>query len=347
MKVPKKLNIYRRKLMRLISQNIATSSRGKQIMLSPEEVKHVLVCRPNHRLGNLLLMTPLIQVIGSDFPNCKIDVFAKGYLASEIFKNYENVDKLILLPKKHFKQPLRYLSAWVKLRKKKYDLVVNVEGGSSSGRLATKRARAKYKFFGDSSETTVSKNPHIAKYPVINYHTFLRQSGLLPHRAAIPSLNLKLSDQERLAGKKILSSITGNDQKTICIFTYATGDKCYAPAWWMLFYEKLILKFPQYNIVEVLPIENVSQIAFSAPSFYSKDIREIASVISNSVLFIGADSGMMHLASASQTSVIGLFSVSSLAKYSPYDNDSLGIDTNINTADDILTAIKYILEKGY
>jgi ADP-heptose:LPS heptosyltransferase len=35
--------------------------------------------------------------------------------------------------------------------------------------------------------------------------------------------------------------------------------------------------------------------------FYSKDIREIGAVIANTEIFIGADSGIMHLASASLT----------------------------------------------
>jgi ADP-heptose:LPS heptosyltransferase len=41
--------------------------------------------------------------------------------------------------------------------------------------------------------------------------------------------------------------------------------------------------------------ENVSQIAFKSPTFYSKDIREIGAVIANTEIFIGADSGIMHL----------------------------------------------------
>jgi hypothetical protein len=41
------------------------------------------------------------------------------------------------------------------------------------------------------------------------------------------------------------------------------------------FFAALLQEFPDYNIIEILPVENVSQIEFKSPTFYSKDIREI------------------------------------------------------------------------
>ena len=84
-----------------------------------------------------------------------------------------------------------------------------------------------------------------------------------------------------------------------------------------------------YNLLEILPVENVSQIGFRAASFYSKNIREIGAVLANTTLFIGADSGIMHLANAAHTTTLGLFSASSLQKYEPYCNGSQGVDTNV------------------
>jgi ADP-heptose:LPS heptosyltransferase len=60
-------------------------------------------------------------------------------------------------------------------------------------------------------------------------------------------------------------------------------------------------------------------------TFYSKDIREIGAVIANTEIFIGADSGIMHLASASLTPTVGLFSRPNQVTYAPYNNDSTAI----------------------
>jgi ADP-heptose:LPS heptosyltransferase len=40
---------------------------------------------------------------------------------------------------------------------------------------------------------------------------------------------------------------------------------------------------------------------------YSKDVREIGALMANTEVFIGGDSGIMHLASASKVSTVGLF----------------------------------------
>ena len=48
------------------------------------KIKRILICRPNHRLGNLLLITPLIQEISETFPDCKIDLFVKGGIAPTV-----------------------------------------------------------------------------------------------------------------------------------------------------------------------------------------------------------------------------------------------------------------------
>src|SRR5690606_11677202 len=69
------------------------------------------------------------------------------------------------------------------------------------------------------------------------------------------------------------------------------------------------------------------QIGFRARSYYCKDLRQIGSLIANVELFIGADSGMMHLASAAQTPVIGLFKAKNIINYAPYNNGSAGVDT--------------------
>ncbi|MFN7014182.1 MAG: glycosyltransferase family 9 protein, partial [Bacteroidia bacterium] len=109
--------------------------------------------------------------------------------------------------------------------------------------------------------------------------------------------------------------------------------------------EKLKKEFKNLNIIEVLPVENVSQIAFKIPTFYSKDIRQIGSLIANTDVFISADSGIMHLASSVQTPTVGLFSVTDMDKYQPYNKNSLALNTNILSTNEIIKKIKTITRK--
>lgn len=350
MDIGKKINVFRRNLMRQLTKNIGKSKFEEGIFLTDKnEIKRVLICRPNARLGNLLLISPLVQEISEIFPHCKIDLFVKGGLAPIIFRNYDNFDKAIELPRKPFNNLIAYFRVWISIKKQKYDLVVNVDQGSSSGRLAVKFSEAKYKCFGDFSEQNRERKGdynHIAKYPVYNFRNCLARLGIKNNNKIISPLDLKLNSSEFFSGKKILSKLVDSNKRTICLFTYATGDKCLSQEWWGDFYAKLRTTYKDYNIIEILPVENVSQIDFQAATFYSKDIREIGAVIANTDVFIGADSGIMHLASSVQTPTIGLFSVSNIKKYEPYDNCSIAIDTNTFPSENYFKVINSILDNG-
>lgn len=340
------VNNIRRKVMRSLTRHIGKAANYDNLRPTDNlQVKRVLIIRPNNRLGNLLLITPLLQDIEATFPGCRTDFFVRGFLAPILFKNYKSPDRFISLPKKPFKELPKYLASWASIKKNRYDLVINAVNSSSSGRLSVQFARAKYKFYGDPINN-ISRHEgyeHIAKYPVYNFRDFISKLGVQPNTTPVPLLNLKLSTEELSKGKKLLEELTGNNKQTICIFTFATGHKCHPPAWWEPFYEKLAGEFPNHNIVEVLPAENVSQINFKAPSFYSKDVREIGAFMAHTAVFIGADSGIMHLASASQVPVVGLFVNDNIETYKPYGNGSVAIDTKTTTTEECITAVKNIL----
>jgi heptosyltransferase-3 len=348
MKIPRKVNQVRRKFMQSLTKNIGKKPKFVRFNSNElPEIKRILISRPNGRLGNLLLITPLLQDVSTTFPDCKIDLLVKGGLAPILFENYKNVDKIIQLPKKPFKSLGKYIASWISLRGKKYDLVINVSKNSSSGRLSTQFSNSRFKFFGDNNEEKQYEDQlHIAKYPVYNFRMFLAQLGFENNKNPIPSLDLKLSESEIEQGKIALNEITKNDKKTICIFTYATGEKCYSEEWWENFYLALKGKYTEYNIIEVLPIENISRINFQAPTFYSKDVREIGALIANTNLFIGADSGIMHLASSVHTPTVGLFSITQPEIYEPYNNSSVGIKTCNCSVEDFMKVAAGVMAIG-
>ncbi|WP_240964576.1 glycosyltransferase family 9 protein [Flavivirga algicola] len=334
--------------MKGLTKNIGNSyAIPKRASNNKIEIKNILISRPNHRLGNQLLLTPLVQEVINTFPNCKIDLFVKGGVAHPVFENYEQIDKIIQLPKKPFNHLFKYGWCWLKLKKKRYDLVINGDKNSSSGRLSTQFAKATYKVFGDideAIEADYKDYEHISKYPIYNLRHFLEKLGFPKNHNELPVLNIKLSEEELSNGKKILDAIVKNDKKTICIYTNATGAKCYSEDWWETVYGRLEKVYPDYNVIEMLPIENISKISFKAPNFYSKDIREMAAIIKNTSVFIAADNGVMHLASASLTPTVGFFSVTNMNIYQPYGNGSVALNTNETTIDDWFVEIDRILD---
>lgn len=339
------VNRYRRTLMQKMTRNVGTSYAHNPTAINANEIKHILISRPNHRLGNLLLMTPLVQEISALFPNATIDLFIKGGLGTAVFKTYPNLH-LIQLPKKPFRNPADYINGWLRTRQTRYDFAINVINGSSSGRLSVQFSNAKRKFFGDDTDGLSSKYPdyqHMAKQPVYYFRHCLVKMGLTVNEIPVPTLNLKLTPTEISEGKTKLRAVTGNHKRVICLFTNATGDKCYSAEWWTDFYERIQKEFPEFNIIELLPVENTSRIDFKAPTYSNKDIREVGSVLANVDLFIGADSGVMHLAGAVNAPTLGFFSVTDEKSYEPYNGKSVGLNTNHTTTEDYIRTMHYLL----
>lgn len=340
----KKINKIRKKITHGLTQGIGKTD-AECLQIPTEKIKRILVIRPNHRLGNLLLITPLLQELENRFPQAKIDVFLKGGLGPVVLKEYPSIENIISLPRDHFRQLPNYISTWFELRKKKYDLVINAVPHSSSGKISTKLTKSEFKIFGDeiSNYDFITENyQHIAKLPVC----YLRKSmKMQPEEIQneIPGLDLKLSPEEIESGKNTLQQLVKSEQKVISIFTYATGEKCYSKKWWKEFYLVLQNEFPEYLILEILPKENISQIDFAAPTFYSCDIREICGVLANTSVFIGADSGMMHLAVAAKIPVMGLFSVTNAEKYQPYGNKNCAVQTGHSSVSEIICQLKEMI----
>jgi ADP-heptose:LPS heptosyltransferase len=347
MNTKKGINTLRRKLMRSLTQNIGSSSFSGTGGQDNIRIASILVSRPNRRLGNLLLITPLLQEIEAVFPACKVDLLVQGNVADSLFQQYRSIHRILKLPGNPFKHPFKYAGAWLAIRKNRYDLVINVARTSSSGRLSTKIARGRHKIFGETDPAYLSKFPdqgHIAKYPVYVFRDYLSRVGFQRPDSPVPALDLKLTPTEKAAGRKIVNDLTNNNgKKTIALFTFATGDKCYSKTWWETTWERLKHDYPEYNFIEILPVQNVSQLSFSIPAFYSRDIREIGAVIASTDLFIGADSGIMHIAQAVHTPTIGLFCVTDEKGYHPYGSGSIAINTNQGDLDQWMRMIDEVL----
>ncbi len=316
----------------------------KTEILDKSLVKRILIARPNHRLGNMLLVTPLVQELQRDFPNAKIDVFAKGKLVDVIFENYDNYHSSIQLSRKPAKDILGYLKAWIFVLTKKYDLVVNVDAGSKSGGIAAKYSRSTCRVIGIKERPSIEKFAdfmHLAKYPVYAYW-----SAFGIQTRTIAPLRLKLSETEKSRGLEIYRQLQENGKPIIFLFTYATSTKIYDGSWWRPFYDALHHEFgANYTFVEVLPVENISQFNHELKHYYSKDVREIAAVLANAKLFIGADSGMMHLAVASGVDTLGLFKVTQPQKYEPYGGKSGYIDTTKSTFSEMMAQVADVLNR--
>lgn len=335
-----KLNPLKRKVFNFFTHSFENSKRVEQLQKLPKDSNiKVLISRPNHRLGNQLLLTPLIEEVKKQFPNCKIHLVVNGDLSFTLFSKDNYIEEIINLPKKPFNNIFNYIASSVKLASNKYDIAIAGCENSNSSKIFVKLSRATFKIY-NSGTNQLHKPVHIAKNPIYNLKTILNAHENL-RDYNYPKLSIKLTTQEIEKGKLLLRELfNNNNKKVICIFTFATGTKCHSKEWWETFYNNLEIEFTNFDILEMLPFENVSQINFRSRHFYSKDLREIASIIENCVIFIGADSGMMHLSASTNTTTIGLFNRDNSNIYKPYGNENQSINTNTFQISEIVEIIK-------
>ncbi|MDE2463075.1 MAG: glycosyltransferase family 9 protein [Alphaproteobacteria bacterium] len=314
-------------------------------------IHRVLVCRPNHRLGNAVLISPLIAELERIYPGAEIDIVTGGRAAQSLFSTRFNVRSVICLPRRIARHLWTTVGLLRQLRLSSYDLAIDACIGSQSGRLLLAWVHARYKVgFSASSwdgdqvnETDLSCPEHMAKRSVF----LLRQALGRKVEPAYPPLDIRLSDVERARGQEALTAILGqtaseHGKKVVGVFANATGAKRYNEHWWQLFLIALQLRRPDIVVVDVLAEHGASQLSGSFASFYTRDVRKLAAVIASMDGFISADCGVMHVASASGTPTYGLFSVTDETKYAPYGRGSGGIDTRNLSATDAAAAVSWL-----
>lgn len=313
------------------------------------EIRRVLVCRPNHRLGNLLLLTPLLKELQRDLPDADIDIVLAGDDGAALFRTFRNVKHVYALSRRMVRHPLATARIAFQLRQAKYDIVIDPCEGSQSSRWLTAIARATHVIDTPGNEPTAGNHStprHMAQRPVYLLRQAIALNGAWPDED-YPPLDLQLSAAEHQRGEQILHVLTSAGAslpRVIGVFADARGAKRYAEAWWMRFIEGLRARVPGFTVVEIAPPDGRSRLSSRFPHFFSPDIREVAAVISRMACFISADCGVMHLGCASATPTIGLFSVTDATRYAPYGSGSRAIDTNGKSPDDVAQLAATIIQ---
>ena len=302
------------------------------IQTEPLPVKgvfRVLVCRITHSLGNTLLLTPLIREIEAVYPGAEIDILTRNAAATEIFGAFRSVRMVYLLPAHAFRHPWQFLQVLRSMRSVQYDLVIDPCPRSQTGRLTLLLAKGRYKlgFAGGRKSGAITHaiqapDPpmHVGQLPVFQLRAAIGNTA----SAAYPTLDLGLTPAERQQGAAVLFALTaspagiGGGKCVIGIFANATGVKFLGSAWWHRFMDVLEPHCEGYAIIEIVPMTGRSLLDSRYPAYYSSSIRKLSATLSGLSLFISADCGVMHLACASGTPTIGIFTITNPLEWGPY-----------------------------
>jgi ADP-heptose:LPS heptosyltransferase len=322
-------NIRRRLTVRMM-HGVFRAGRVSGTRLPRTRIHRVLICRSVHTLGDSLTLTPLLTELADVYPGAEVDIVCGCPVADALFEAFSNVRTVHRMPRHvagHLLATARTLHA---MRRKHYDLVIDPDPQSQSGRLLALSAHATYSlgYVGPKKSGTLT---HGVAIPVDLRHKAVTPVYLLrsatgedPAARKYPPPSLVLTDAERECGRRILARLTsacrqpGAIGPRIGVFANATRTKLLAGNWWRAFIEAFQTDLPDCRIVEILPVFGKSMLEDRFACFYSSDIRKLAALIANLDAYVSADCGVMHLAWATGTPTIGLFNVTDPDEWGPF-----------------------------
>ncbi|HEY1891181.1 MAG TPA: glycosyltransferase family 9 protein [Steroidobacteraceae bacterium] len=287
----------------------------------------ILICRPNTRLGNTLLMTPLVEEIEATLPSARVEILTACPSAQEVFREFPSVRRVHQMPFRGVRHPLRLLLTLLGVRRAHYDILIDPCPRSWTARFLTRHLPAHLKLgfaiAGEADGIDISvpfagAPPHMGDYPV-----YLLRRGLLGFdeeaaRAPAPKLGIRLTEAERVAGRNELARVLGEGGSgpVVAVAAHATGAKQFDTGWW----RRMIASFhplaPSARVIEIRPPNGVAALP-ELPAYYSRHVRQVAAVLEAADAFVCADSGLMHLGAATDATTVGLFKVTEPRLYVP------------------------------
>ena len=287
----------------------------------------ILICRPNTRLGNTLLMTPLVEEIEATLPAARVEILTACPTAPEVFREFPSVKRVHQLPFRGVRHPLRHLLTLLRVGRLRYDVLIDPCPRSWTGRFLTRRlpaalklgfASARKRGGVDVSVPFEGAPVHMGDYPV-----YLLRRGLLgldedAARQEIPKLSLRLTEAERLAGREEIARLlgTGRVGAVVAVAAHATGAKRFDVDWWRRMIASLHTGVPAARVIEIRPPSGVAALP-ELPAYFSRRVRQVAAVLEAADCFVCADSGLMHLGAATDATTVGLFKVTEPRLYVP------------------------------
>ncbi|MEO5565567.1 MAG: glycosyltransferase family 9 protein [Luteimonas sp.] len=336
---------------RVVRNLLSTKGRIDSVTggLPKKGIHRIVVLRPNHRLGNTLLLTPLISELEHLYPGAEVDILTAGGAASEVFARHDSVRNLWILPNRLARHPLASWRTIHRMHRQHYDMAIDPCLGSQSGRVFLSIVKAKHKLgfeqFGMDGGVTchipVPQNlSHMGQLPV-----YLLRRGCKEDYAArdCPRLDVRLSSEELRQGserlRRLLQGLPGNEGPVIALFGEATGSKAFPEGWWIEMIQRLQHLRPDHRFIEIIPASGTSKFNNAYPVYYSTSVRRMSAVMAASSFVVSADCGVMHLAAASGVATAGIFRVTKPLQYGPYGGRNFFVSaedkTPVTVAEDV------------
>ncbi|HWZ56951.1 MAG TPA: lipopolysaccharide heptosyltransferase II [Verrucomicrobiae bacterium] len=283
-----------------------------------------ILVRATNWVGDAVMSIPALRAIRARWPNAEVTILARPWVA-DLYRGQGYADRILVYDNKS-----EHRGFWGKerlaraLRREKFEAAVLFPNAFDAAWIAWRAAipeRIGYARDGRSWLLTraipVPAKGEAPAHEVYDHLELLRRAGWLERLPHVDEISIRVPDEDRQ--KALERLFAAGVRKNSVRIAFASGAaygsaKCWEPERYAALADRLIAAFDADVILFGAPQENdmaariVGAMRHRACNLVgTTKIGELPALLSACRLFIGNDSGAMHVAGAVGVPVIGIF----------------------------------------
>lgn len=305
--------------------------------------QNILVINLMH-IGDLMLVTPVLRTLRANYPKARLTLLADKKLRDLVEYN-PHLDACLLLDKKgEDNHPLAFLRFIQKVRKEKFDLVINLHRNERASALAAfsgARTIVGYaKPLFSAFFTKVYPNKKAEMHQIHSHYEVLERYGLIDH-IEDKGLELTLPPKAKDKAAALWQEHFSTGQKVIALNIGASWP---TKRWLDSYFAEVADHYIDkgYGIAFFGGAMDTELVHACISQMKHKDsphvkiftglltLGELAAMLELCVLMITTDSGPMHVAVARHVPVVTMFGASPVPGFYPYDSRDILLKTPVS-----------------
>lgn len=281
-------------------------------------------------LGDLIMATSTIRAVRENYPDAKITMLANSIM-NQLLPEGFIIDEYIFLKKSGRRVDesfLKQLLLIAQIRKRKFDLVINLKWKSERAALITYLSGAKIRA-GYKEDGFFNFHTHSITHPVGGYHEVYRNMDIVKVigvKSGDGNPIIFIPDEDKKFAEDFFTSNSLTRNRTICIHPGASKtNRAWLPERYIELSKKLIEKFN----VQVLVTWGTSEFELAGNIVNSigdnailspptNSIAQLGAIIRKCGLFISVCTGPMNVANAVNTPIVALLGSTDPLDWSPF-----------------------------
>ena len=287
-------------------------------------MKNILIIKLRY-IGDVLLATPTLRAIKAARPDVRVTMMVNRG-TEDVLSGNQDLDEIVVLDKGSLVAQWRLIAG---LRRRRFDTVIDLTDGDRSAFLSwISGAPVRIGFNDDHRWRGRCYTQVLQSVPGVQHRIDRDLDALKPLniQAGSKAPLLRLTSEEMNSADQLLDQL--GVQRSQPIVVLQPGARYWFKAWPPERFAELADQLTtQYGCQVLIGGSNqdidlaqqIRQKAKSQPLVMAgrTTIKQFAAIAKKSALFVGSDSGAMHIASAVGTPVVALFGPSSLREWGP------------------------------